>query len=145
MEVDYNLRRRAEIKLPEKLYGGFPVTCTNKGSQRRAWKTMYTLPSSLNNGNHVYLFPQYVKDFLLVVHSALILYSLPRRVSLGTILYRKQVYSDHIQDKCTEEVWCLLFRELETLPALMYILRMALLIRVIIKVLNRAELKFSNL
>lgn len=56
-----------------------------------------------NNGNHVYLFLQYVKDFLLVVHSALILYSLPRRVSLGTILYRKQVYSDHIQDKCTEE------------------------------------------
>lgn len=80
------------------------MKCMNKEAQRRAWKTiMYTFPSSLNNENHVYLFPPYVKDFLLVVHSALILYSLPRRVSLGTILYRKQVYSDHIQDTCTEE------------------------------------------
>jgi len=41
-----------------------------------------------------------------------------------------------------KKIWCLLFRELETLPALMYILRMALLIRVIIKVLHRADLKF---
>lgn len=61
-------------------------------------------PSSWNHGNHVYVVSHHVKDFLSVIHSALTLYSLPRRVSLGTILlYRKQVYSDHIQEKRIEE------------------------------------------
>lgn len=137
-----NLRRIAEIKLYEKLFWGFPVKRTNKEAQRRAWKTMLYTSLLLSNGNHVYLFPQYVKDFLLVVHSALILYSLPRRVSLGTILYRSRYTPITFRISVQKKLWCLLFRELETLPASMYILRMALLIRVIIKVLCRADLKF---
>lgn len=75
----------------------------NKGAQRDIEDNNVSSPLLPENGSHVYLFPQYVEDFPLVVHSALSLYSLPRRVSLGTILYRKQVYSDRIQDTCTEE------------------------------------------
>lgn len=72
--------------------------CSKKGKEDN------NFPSSLNDGNHVYVVSHHVKDFLSVIHSALFLYSLPRRVSLGTILlYRKQVYSDHIQEKCIEE------------------------------------------
>lgn len=74
-----------------------------RGSKKGMEDNIVSSPLLLSNGNHVYLYPQYVDDFLLVVHSALTLYSLPRRVSLGTILYRKQLYSDHIQDKCIEE------------------------------------------
>lgn len=96
-------RRIAEIKLHEKWFRSFPVKCVNKEAPIRAWKRILDSPLLLCNGNHMDLSPQYVKDFLLVVHSALTLYSLPRRVSLGTILYRKQVYSDRIQDKCIEE------------------------------------------
>lgn len=45
-----------------------------------------------------------------------------------------------------KKLWCLLFKgELEIIPALMYILNMALLIHVITKVLQRADLKvFQN-
>lgn len=39
-------------------------------------------------------------------------------------------------------IWCLLFRELEILPTLMYIFRKALFIHVIVKVLPKAEFKF---
>lgn len=74
-----------------------------RGSKKGMEDNIVYSPLLLNNGNCVYLYPQYVEDFLLVVHSALILYTLSRRVSLGTILYKKQVSSDHIQDKCIEE------------------------------------------
>lgn len=74
-----------------------------RGSKKGMEDNIVYSPLLLNNGNCVYLYPQYVEDSLLVVHSALILYTLSRRVSLGTILYKKQVSSDHIQDKCIEE------------------------------------------
>lgn len=112
-----------------------------RGSKKGLEDNVYC-PLLLNNGKPCVLVPSVCKDFLSVVHSALILYSLPRRVSLGTILYRKQVYFDTFRISVQKKIRCLLFRELETLPALMCILRMALLIHVIIKVLNRADLKF---
>lgn len=80
--------------------------CEQRGSKKKKGMEDNNVhfPSSRKDGNHVYLFSPHGKDFLFVRHSALILYSLPRRVSLGTLLlYRKQVYSDHIQETCIEE------------------------------------------
>lgn len=85
--------------------------CEPRGPKKGTEERIVYFSLLLSNGNHMDSFPQYVKDFLLVVNSALTLYSLPRRVSLGTIFYRKQVCSDHIQDTCTEETRCLLFKK----------------------------------
>lgn len=111
--------------------------------QRRAWKTMYTYsPLLLHNGNHVYSFPQYVKISFqrYILHSFCIVYQggYPQEQYYIGSRYTWITFRISVQKK----LWCLLFRELEILPAQMYILRMALLIHDIIQVLNRADLKF---
>lgn len=43
-----------------------------RGSKKGMEDNIVYSPLLLSNGNHLYLYPQYVEDFLLVVHSALI-------------------------------------------------------------------------
>lgn len=94
-----------------------------------------------SDGDRVCTLPQSVKisSQWYILHSFCTVYQggYPQEQCCIGSRYTSITFRIRVQKK----IRCLLFRELETLPPSMYMLRMALLIHVIIQVLNRGDLR----